>query len=67
METNIESCMKSTILLLQIMRYTLNMGDWTLKDGTPKDLIPDTDLRHSFEFSNINPSYLGKKYKYDNT
>ena len=49
------------------MRYTLNMEDWTLKDGTPKDLIPDTDLRHSFEFSNINPSYLGKKYKYDNT
>ena len=67
METNIELCMKSTILPLQIMRYTLNMGDWTLKDGTPKDLIPDTDLRHSFEFSNINPSYLGKKYKYDNT
>ena len=45
------------------MRYTLNMEDWTLKDGFPKDLIPDTELRHSFEFSNINPSYLGKKYK----
>ena len=53
----------STILPLQIMRYTLNMGDWTLKDGSPKDLIPDTELNHSFEFSNINPRYLGKKYR----
>ena len=46
------------------MRYTLNMDDWTLKEGSPRDLLPDTELRHSFEFSNINPSYLGKKYKY---
>ena len=44
------------------MRYTLDMADWTLKEG-PKDLIPDTELNHSFEFSNINPNYLGKKYK----
>ena len=44
------------------MRYTLDMADWTLKEG-PKDLIPDTELNHSFEFSNINPSFLGKKYK----
>merc|ERR1719361_2343142 len=50
--------------MTKIMRYTLNMEDWTLKDGSPKDLIPDTDLNHSFEFSNINPSYLGKKYKF---
>ena len=46
------------------MRYTLNMEDWTLKDGFPKDLIPDTDLRYiTLENSNINPSSLGKKYK----
>ena len=51
------------MLPLQIMRYTLNMEDWTLKNGSPRDLIPDTELNHSFEFSNINPSYLGKKYK----
>merc|ERR1712055_984471 len=50
--------------MTKVMRYTLNMGDWTLKDGSPKDLIPDTELNHSFEFSNINPSYLGKKYKF---
>merc|ERR1711953_1386228 len=49
--------------MTKIMRYTLNMADWTLKEG-PKDLIPDTELNHSFEFSNINPSYLGKKYKF---
>merc|ERR1711971_1210788 len=39
-------------------------NDWTLKAGSPRDLIPDTELNHSFEFSNINPSYLGKKYKF---
>jgi len=50
--------------MTKLMRYTLNMGDWTLKAGSPKDLIPDTELNHSFEFSNINPSYLGKKYKF---
>merc|ERR1712130_1034310 len=50
--------------MTKIMRYTLNMENWTLKEGFPKDLIPDTDLRHSFEFSNITPSYLGKKYKF---
>jgi len=49
--------------MTKIMRYTLDMADWTLKEG-PKDLIPDTELNHSFEFSNINPSYLGKKYKF---
>ena len=53
---------KYLIVTFQIMRYTLDMADWTLKEG-PKDLIPDTELNHSFEFSNINPSYLGKKYK----
>merc|ERR1712150_138453 len=50
--------------MTKIMRYTLNMDDWTLKEGSPRDLLPDTELRHSFEFSNINPSYLGKKYKF---
>jgi len=50
--------------MTKLMRYTLNMGDWTLKAGSPRDLIPDTELNHSFEFSNINPSYLGKKYKF---
>jgi carotenoid cleavage dioxygenase-like enzyme len=35
-----------------------------MKEGSPRDLLPDTELRHSFEFSNINPSYLGKKYKF---
>jgi len=50
--------------MTKIMRYTLDMGDWTLKDGSPKDLIPDTELNHSFEFSNINPRYLGKKYRF---
>ena len=56
------STCKYLIVTFQIMRYTLDMADWTLKEG-PKDLIPDTELNHSFEFSNINPSYLGKKYK----
>jgi len=50
--------------MTKLMRYTLNMEDWTLKAGSPKDLIPDTELNHSFEFSNINPSYLGKRYKF---
>ena len=45
----------------QVWRYTLDMSDWTLK--SVKDLIPDSTILASFEFSNINPNFLGKKYK----
>ena len=37
------------------------MSDWTLKGF--KDLIPDSTILASFEFSNISPAFLGKKYK----
>merc|ERR1712038_1422379 len=50
----------------QVARFTLNMTNWTYKGRT--DLVdqnPDNDgLWRSFEFSNINPSYQGKRYKY---
>ena len=48
---------------LQVWRFTLDTtGEWSLKDD--RDLMPDTKLRpRSFEFSNINPNFQGKKYR----
>ena len=48
---------------LQVWRFTLDTtGNWSLK--ADRDLMPDTELRpRSFEFSNINPNFLGKKYR----
>ena len=50
-----------------VSRFTLDMSDWTYRER--KDLIdqnPDNDglSPRSFEFSNINPSYQGFRYKY---
>merc|ERR1719402_194110 len=50
----------------QVTRFTIFMGNWTMKER--RDLVrqnPDNDgLRGSFEFSNINPAYQGKPYKF---
>ena len=46
----------------QVMRYTVNMEDWTLS-GT-KNLVTDPNITWDFEFCNINPAYYGKPYKY---
>ena len=50
-------------MCLKVWRFTIDMETWSLVESEGRDLMLDTDLRHSFEFSNINPDYLGKKYK----
>ena len=50
----------------QVTRFTLDMSDWSYQGR--RDLVdqnPDNEgLRRSFEFSNINPSYQGFRYRY---
>jgi len=48
--------------LTQITRYTLSMNPWKLKEI--KNLLKDPLKPNSFEFSNINPAYQSKPYKY---
>jgi len=50
--------------MTRVWRFTLDTtGNWSLK--ADRDLMPDTELRpRSFEFSNINPNFLGKKYRF---
>ena len=47
--------------LVQATRYSLNMNPWSL-NGT-KNLI-QANMTKSLEFSNINPAYQGKPYKF---
>ena len=45
-----------------VVRYTINMENWSLNEI--KNLIDDTTVKQDFEFSNINPAYYGRPYKY---
>ena len=46
----------------QVTRYSINMDDWT--DYEIKNLVTDPDINQYFEFSNINPAYYTKPYKF---
>ena len=47
----------------EVMRYTVDMETWTLDPAAPQNLIK-ADITYDFEFSNINPAYYTKPYKY---
>ena len=44
-----------------VMRYSINMDNWSI---AVRNLITDPDIKQDFEFSNINPAYYGRPYKY---
>ena len=45
----------------QVMRYSINMEDWTLKE---RRILVTTAANMDYEFSNINPAYYALPYKY---
>jgi len=48
--------------MTEVTRYTINMTNWTLKEI--RNLVKTQVSPNSFEFTNINPAYQGKPYKY---
>jgi len=47
--------------ITQVTRFTIDMQNWELIET--RELVK-ADISRSFEFSNINPQYLGRPYKY---
>jgi len=48
--------------MTEVTRYTINMENWSLKEI--KNLVKTQVPPNSFEFTNINPAYQSKPYKY---